>query len=627
MTVSASVFSQIEIGSNAVQNSGDLSAPNWGPDAPRGGRTVLNRLLREKARVPLFFAQTLVQSLRDVGYDSTTSGLCEHVDNAIQAGATEIRVFFRQTGKQPSQKIDIAVYDNGHGMTPSVLRVATAFGGSMNYGNRSGIARFGMGMKTAALSMSPVMELYSWQEPGAIYNMTLDVEAIGKERADLVELPEPNLLTELPDEVADFFRKPLSYPIDKNEQKLFASAHEDLTERLGQSGTIVYMPECDRLTYATARTLVDHAVKEIARIYRRAIAKGLKLYVNNRIVEAFDPTYSMPNARHVRFLEDVEAKHSTLVISKMVPIHLHERGPETGPITIKIYKLPIEEWTGLTSKAKRNELHIFNGLTVSILRNEREVFAGPMPNITTRHSVTHWYRIQIDFPGLLDEAFGVAANKQGVRLKGYVIDAIKDAIGEEITTLNDEIKRFQAHQAAARNPSKQSTSETQASEMDPFQQNPLDGMMLSSPEEEAQLEANLRGLAIGLKRENETDEEAFERVQNSKYIIDYRHDQYWPFYDVKHRFGRIILTINTAHPFFTHLYDPVSKLATTEDDAEEPAAPPSAEQQGPIVALDLLLLSLARTQSRLARTDEDARHLLEALQREWSETYRVQLRG
>ena len=54
----------------------------------------------------------------------------------------------------------------------------TARGKRATFGNRKGIGRFGMGMKTAALSMSPVMELYSWQEPGAIYNMTLDVEAV-----------------------------------------------------------------------------------------------------------------------------------------------------------------------------------------------------------------------------------------------------------------------------------------------------------------------------------------------------------------------------------------------------------------------------------------------------------------
>jgi hypothetical protein len=612
--------------------SGDIigtQLPNWGPDAPRGGQVVLNRLLQDKATVPLFFAQTLIQSLRDVGYNHTTSALCEHVDNAVQAGAREIRIFFRQIGKQPNQQIDAAVYDNGHGMPPSVLKVATAFGGSMNYGNRSGIARFGMGMKTAALSMSPVMELYSWQEPGAIYKMTLDVEAIGKERANLVELPDPDLLTKLSNEVTDLFRKPMPYPRDKNEQQLLATGNDDLVERLGRSGTIVYMPACDRLTYTTARTLVDHAVKEMSRVYRRMIARGLRLYINNRRVDAFDPTYSMPSARHIRFLEDATAKYSTLVIPKTVPIRIHERSSETAPVTVKIYRLPIEEWTNLPNTTKNSNLQVFNGLTVSILRNDREVFAGPMPDLTTRHSVTHWYRIQIEFPGVLDEAFGVAANKQGVRLKGYVLDAIKKEIGEEITTLNEEIKRFQAQQAAARNPAQQSTSEIQANETDRYQHNPLDGASVSTPEEEAQLDANLRGLAIALKRDGETDEEAFERVKRSKYIIDFRHDQYWPFYEVKHRFGRVILTINTAHPFFTHLYDPVSKMALIQDgDHEsETALPPVAEQQGPIVALDLLLLSLARAQSRLAQTDDDTRTLLEGLQREWSETYRIQLRA
>ena len=82
----------------------------------------------------------------------------------------------------------------------------------MVYDNRSGIGRYGMGMKTAALSMCPVMDLYSWQEPGAYYNMTLDVEAIGKERANLIELPDPTLMDQLPSEVSDMLTKPMSFP-------------------------------------------------------------------------------------------------------------------------------------------------------------------------------------------------------------------------------------------------------------------------------------------------------------------------------------------------------------------------------------------------------------------------------
>jgi hypothetical protein len=595
---------------------------NLATDAPSGGKAVMNRILKEKATVPLFFAQTLIQSLRDVGYNHTTSALCEHVDNAIQANATEIRIYFRQSGKKGDYSIDAAVYDNGVGMAPNVLKVATAFGGSLNYGNREGIARFGMGMKTAALSMSPVMEIYSWQERNAIYCMTLDVEEIGKDRSNLVELPDAVLQSEFPDEIAELFSKPMSYPAGRDEQELMVEPGSPIEERLGSSGTVVYMPECDRLTYRTSRTLVDHAVKEMARVYRRHIARGVKLYVNNRRVEAFDPTYSMPNARHVRFIDGV-AQQSRLIIAKTANVSIKEGSEEKAPITIRLFRLPIEEWSALSRKTLRNELRVFDGMTVSILRNDREVFAGPMPKITTRHSVTHWYRLQIDFPGVLDDAFGVAANKQGVRLKGYVEDSIKEEIGGEITAINDDLKRVQGALAASRTPAQPTASEAKANFADPMQLNVIPAPM--TPEEEQQLEANLRGLASSLQRDGETEDEAFERIKNSKYVIEFKHDEYWPFYDVKHRFGRVVLTINTAHPFFTQLYDPIRKLgAQVSSEGAEELSPPD-QVSGPILVLDLLLLSLARTQGRLASVSEEAQKVLDNFRREWSETYRVQL--
>lgn len=598
------------------------SVVNWAPDAPKGGKAVMNRVLKDGASVPLFFAQTLIASLRDVGYNTTTSAICEHVDNAIQAGATEIRVYFRQTGKQKEAVIDAAVYDNGSGMAPNVLKVATSFGGSMSFNNRSGIGRFGMGMKTAALSMSPVMELYSWQEAVAYYNMTLDVEAIGKERANTVELPDPTLMNELPDEIAELFTKPMGFPNSATEQELLVDRGEDLNDRLGSSGTIVYMPECDRLTHAKARTLVEHAVKEMSRVYRRPISGGLRLFVNNRLVEAFDPTYSMPNARHAR-LVDVEIKTSRLLFAKPVDIPIREHGTETDKIIVRLYRLPIEEWSTLPRKVQKNDLQIFNSLTVSMLRNDREVFAGAMTELTTRHAVTHWYRIQIDFPGSLDEAFGVAANKQGVRLKGYVKEAIKKAIGEDIATLNQEIKHFQGMQKSARNGGQPSASEARATEADQHQAKPLE----LTVEEEAQLDANLRTLAIALRRDGETDEQAYERVKASKYLIEFKHDEYWPFYHVEHRFGRVILTINTAHPFFEHLYEPLRKMGAVAEAVEEDGidAPHVEEQDGPLVALELLLMSLARAQAQIVASNEEAKKTMETLRREWSETYRVQL--
>src|SRR5207247_5398466 len=114
--------------------------------------------------------------------------------------------------KQPNQRIDAMVYDNGKGMAPHVLKVAMAFGGSMVYDNRSGIGRYGMGMKAAALNITRSVDVYSWQEPGAFYSMTLDVDKTGQDRKDMIELPDPEMSDALPSEVAEVFTIPMDYP-------------------------------------------------------------------------------------------------------------------------------------------------------------------------------------------------------------------------------------------------------------------------------------------------------------------------------------------------------------------------------------------------------------------------------
>ena len=620
----------------------DFESPSWGDDAPRGGKAVLKRIIKEKATVPLFFGQTLISSLRDLGYNSTTSALCEHVDNAIQWGATEIRLYFCQSGKRGAYQTDVLVLDNGSGMAPNVLKFATSFGGSMVFDNRSDIGRYGMGMKAAALSMCPVLDLYSWQEPGAYYNMTLDVEAIGKERSNLIELPDPTLMDLLPSKVSSILTKPLSFP-DRGTQVLLSPNSEDLQDQLGESGTIVYLPGCDRLSFARARTLCEHAIKEMSRVYRRFLAKDTKLYVNNRLVEPFDPTYSMAAARHTK-IPEIKVKESQVVVSKVIRVKRsgdHRQNPESieaAPVTVRLYALPINDWGPLPLKIRKNDLHLYDDNTISVLRNDREVFIGTIPQIMKRHSDANWIRIQIDFPGQLDEAFGVAANKQGIRPKDYVLQDISGALDGEITALREQIKRYQQEQTARRHGSKPSAGEMKADEAEGLQAKPLVEPAPTTPEEQRQLDENLRTLAMMLKREKETDEEAFERIKDSKHIMHYKHDEYWPFYHVDHRFGKIILTINTEHPFYERLYEPLTRAALAldvkvaegaataeEDTAAEPQTFKGSQEA--LVALQLMLLSLARAQSSMALQNPDQTQIFEIFRKEWSETYRTQLKS
>ena len=598
--------------------------PSWGKSAPRGGRTVMSRLLRQGTRVPLFLGQTLVQSLRDVGYNDTTSALCEHVDNSIQGGADEIRVYFNQKGKRGSLEVDCLVYDNGRGMDPQTLQVAMSFGGSMHFQDRGGIGRFGVGMKTAALSMSPTLSVYSWQEPAAIYNMVLDVNEIGRSMSNLVELPEPDFLDEFPSDVARILTRPMAHP--KNVDPL-AKSENTLIDELDSTGTIVFMPDCDRLQYKTARALADSAMKEMARIYRRQIKDGLGLYINNRRLTAIDPTCWDEGAYHAS-VEGITEKRSKLIRSwPKIEIPVSENSDKKAYASARLYMLPIEDWYDLPRSKLTKQLGMFEGRTVSVLRNDRELYLGHLKELVgRRHGDNEWLRVQIDITGELDEAFGVAMNKQGIRPKDYVLKILQKELSEDITSVRAATKDYRAKRRVAIANGKPSDGEQRATKSDAFQRHALEGPLPLTQEELEEYEQDLRKLATQFKRADETDQQAYERINSSRYIIATVHDEYWPFYHVETALGKVILKLNSAHPFYEQLYQPLAEIAAS---GQMPDADESSIDAGSVLtSLQLLLLSLARAQSVMVSAEGvngSRGQTFEDLRREWSDTYKRQL--
>jgi hypothetical protein len=592
-------------------------------------------MIKEGATVPLFLGQTLVNSLRDLGYNHPTSAVCEHVDNAIQWGAKEVRVYFHQSGKRGNYAVDVLVWDNGGGMAPNVLRAAMAFGGSMCFGNRAGIGRYGVGMKAAALSMGPVLEVYSWQERGAFYNMMLDTNEISNDKSNLVTLPEPKPLDVLPPELRTILTEPLAYPSDPEEQELLESDPDRLTERLGDSGTIIYVPDCDRLLKKKAQPLAVHATEEMARIYRRQLDAGLRLFVNNRRVEPFDPTYWLESSRHAK-VEGLTETRCRLFQMWDIQVPVEENSKTTRPIKVRLFALPIAAWSQLSRKTLKNDLKVYDEHNVSFVRNGREVAIGTFAALAgSKHHINNWWRLEVEFGAELDEAFGVAVNKQGVRLKHYVIEAIKKAIKDDLLVVKGSIQRYWADQAAATREQKSQLSEAErrANEADPLQATLLPQPTPRTPAEEKALEENLRGLAATLKRAGETDDEAFARVKNSTFITKREHDDDKPFYRVDFTLGKVILNINTAHPFFTKLYEPLSRAAKAASLAGEAEGETEADRDlaqscsEALVSLELLLMSLARTQSEMTTNDEEPgrQRTFDLLRKQWSMNLATQL--
>ena len=616
-----------------IDNAVETAAPQWGDDAPRGARAVLSRIIKDGANIPLFLGQTLINSLRDVGYNHTTSAVCEHVDNAIEASATEIRVYFAESGPRSRRTFSVLVLDNGTGMTRNVLKVACAFGGSLRFGSRKGIGRYGMGMKDAALSMSPILEVYSWQAPGAYYNLTLDVAAIGQDKGNVVYLPDPQLVDNLPAEVSMVLNSPMVYP-KADTQQLFCRDSDELRDKLGPSGTIVFMPECDRLTHRKVSTLVDHAVREMSRVYRRQLDCGLKLYVNNRLVEVFDPTYQMATARHnhIPALEGRE-KQSRLVNRWEIAIPVAEGATVSHKSTVRLYFLPFRDWGELPRKTLKNDLKVFDS-GITFVRREREVDFKHVAGIAGKgHHRDAWWRLEVDFPAELDEAFGVAMNKQGVRPKGFAQEAIRRAISDDLTEVRKAIDHVASERAAQESTSPLSEAEQRANEAESLQATLLPQPSPKNEEEQRILDENIRTLAVGLKRDGESDDEAYQRVKNSRFITTFKHDEDAAFYRVDFKLGKVILTINTAHAFFNKVYKPLSTLARVAVEANaadgegQIDAATTEEASQVLTNLQLMLLSLARTQSEMIATDAsgERQKVFDNLRRQWSINLDTQL--
>ena len=109
-----------------------------------------------------------VRAMRDSGYRNTDYALAELIDNSMQANATQVDVIcleiMKQVSQRKSRRIEqIAVVDNGDGMTPETLRIALQFGNGTHLRDRKGIGRFGMGLPNSSISQCRRLEVWSWQ--------------------------------------------------------------------------------------------------------------------------------------------------------------------------------------------------------------------------------------------------------------------------------------------------------------------------------------------------------------------------------------------------------------------------------------------------------------------------------
>jgi hypothetical protein len=310
-----------------------------------------------------------IRATRDTGYKNTAAAIAELIDNALQAGATRVRLFAIETPTARGREITVAVMDNGEGMDPRALRRAIQFGGSTRFDDRTGLGRYGMGLPNSSISQARRLEVISWRRPGARYGCHLDVDEVldGLARG----IAEPTLVR-LPD---------------------WARAYAE------QHGTLVAWYRCDRLINRKASTLVEKLKPAIGRIYRRMLWAGAEIRINDQLIAPVDPLFTRDSSPYGPPLQ--------------YRISLPPGDVETL-VDVRFVELPVADWHGLPASEKRT-MGVVGGAGVSILRAGREIdFGWHFMGSKRRENYDDWWRCEVSFSPAADELFGVTHSKQGI---------------------------------------------------------------------------------------------------------------------------------------------------------------------------------------------------------------------
>jgi len=503
-----------------------------------------------------------IQSTRDSGYKSTASAVAELVDNALQSGATTVEIRIEGDPERGARPTRVVVADNGSGMDAPTLRQALRFGGSSRFNDRGGLGRFGMGLPNASLSQAKRLDVYSWTRKGRVLMSYLDVDEIVA--GAMVEVPDP-VSTPLPDGV----------------------------EAVSESGTVVVWQVCDRLDNRRISTTVRKLQDHLGRMFRYFIWDGVRIAVNGRATAPQDPL----------FLRGDDAGASVFQEPLRLEVYANPSRADSpiGAVRITFTELPVLAWQELSNDEKRRR-GISNGAGVSIVRGRREVDVGwHFMGLKRRENYDDWWRCEIAFDPVLDEAFGITHTKQQVRPTDHLIEALQPQVETLAKVLNSRVRQAHMHVKAGK---ATASAETIAERQDPGLK-PIPRQSVLAQDKRAIRDLARRNPLVKSVQAQKLDDAVYYRlIEDAGRGSD--------FFSPVVGDGMVLGALNPKHRFFTEMYRPLTE-------ADGPEAVRAAR------ALQLMLLSAARAEALFTRKEEQA--AVAQFRKEWSDILEVMLKG
>ncbi|WP_219827758.1 ATP-binding protein [Rathayibacter sp. AY1C5] len=324
------------------------------------------------------------------------------------------------------------------------------------------------------------------------------------------------------------------------------------------SGCRVVWHDCDRIEYQRLAWLERALHKDLGRMFRRFLTGTFTLRINGSQVEAFDPTMRSTTI----------SGHTARLAFEPLRYEIATHTKSTSNVTVTFTMLPVAQWHSLDNTTKRRRGIVGGGGGVSILRAGREIANGwHLMGGKRKENYDDWWRCEIEFHPALDEHFGITVNKQGIRPSATLREALEPELESVARILNARVRQA-------------------------FEEVKFEAAVQSSCRIAGAADADLPVI----RSDGRVHGALSYRLGANQLTGD-------SMFDLTLRQRLLDVTMNTDHPGYAALYRPLQEMG----DAATPVR----------TALDLLLLSFARSVAAAGPHQEDYRSLL----REWGTTY------
>jgi hypothetical protein len=467
-----------------------------------------------RSKFGLVVPEAFIRGIRDLGYRGNGDAIAELIDNAIQAYADRVDVVFGYAGSSSGKKpVQLAVIDNGHGMEPSMIRMAVMWGGTHREGDRKGLGRYGYGLPCSSVSLGRRFTVYSQVAGSGLHAVSLDLDdlAAGAYTDTVGDIVVP---------------KPVQASLPPFVQQQLARAYPSGWH----CGTVVVIDKLDRLEWSTAQGLRENLSRQFGATYHK-LRNETALYVDDRFVEPVDPLFLTPHF-HLHALDDDRA-------NAFDPIRIEARNPENrsymGAINLRYSWLPPSfgsidkgrDAVGLNANERFTILKEYHGLVFS--RNGRLIDVQTRTPWTTFINNDRYIKVEIEFSAALDEAFGVTTSKQQVTVSPFIWDLLRrHGLPKAIEQLRNKVREAKAIRRM---------------------------VALCPGEGEQRVSERAMGVAsTGVPREA-SQSASRTRPALSPYQVRIEHAAKGPFFRIEEAGDVRILHLNSAHRFYDQIYD------------------------------------------------------------------------